>query len=179
MSYAHPSAVIHTNAILEDGVYIGPFCLIGASPEIKGYTGAQWGVVIRKDAKLQGMITIDAGSVRPTEIGAAYIMKHCHVGHDAIVDDNVTMSPFASVGGHSRIWPYAVMGMHSVIHQHHELAPGAMLAMGCVLPKSVQTEPFTIYVGSGQRLRENTKLLKELPQAEVERLYALWENRNK
>lgn len=179
MSYIHPSAIIHPGCIIEPGVYIGPCCVIGAPSEITGYTGAQYGVIIRTGARLEGLISVDAGSHRPTEIKAAHIMKHAHVGHDAIIMDGVVMSPGAVVGGHSVVYDKAVMGIRSAIHQNHELAPGAMLGMGCVLPKSVQTEPFTIYVGSGQRLRENSKLLKELPQKEVERLYALWENRNK
>ena len=31
----HPSAVIHTDVIIEDDVYIGPNCIIGYPPEDK------------------------------------------------------------------------------------------------------------------------------------------------
>lgn len=179
MSYIHPSAIIYPGVVIEPGAYIGPCCMIGGPPEITGYTGPQMGVIIRTGARLEGMITVDAGTVRPTEVGAAHLMKHCHVGHDAIVMAGVVMSPGATVGGHSVIWEKAVMGIGSAIHQNHELAPGAMLGMRCILPKSVKTEPFTIYIGNGQRLRQNTKLLNELPEAEIERMYDLWENRRK
>lgn len=177
MSYIHPTAVIYPGVTIEPGAYIGPCCIIGAPSEITGYTGAQYGVIIRTGARLEGLVSVDAGSVRPTEIKAAHLMKQTHVGHDAIVMDGVKMSPGAVVGGHSVIYDEAVMGIRSAIHQNHDLAPGAMLGMGCVLPKATKTEPFTIYVGSGQRLRENTKLLNSLTPEEVERLIEKWEQR--
>lgn len=177
MSYIHPSAIIHPGCIIEPGVYIGPCCVIGAPSEITGYTGAQYGVIIRTGARLEGLISVDAGSHRPTEIKAAHIMKHAHVGHDAIIMDGVVMSPGAVVGGHSVVYDKAVMGIRSAIHQNHALAPGAMLGMGCVLPKAKVTEPFAIYIGSGQRLRENSKLLNSLTIDEVIALVAKWESR--
>ena len=179
-SYIDKKARIYPNVTIENGVYAGAFCLIGSIPEIKGFTGPDYGVVIRSGTTLTGFSTVDAGSKIATEIGRnCLIMKHCHIGHDAIIGDNVTMSPFASVGGHSIIWAYAVLGMHSVVHQNHELAPGAMLGMNCILPKSANTEPFTIYTGNGQRLRDNYKLIDSLPIEEVQMLLAVWENRNK
>jgi len=180
MHYIDNRALIYDSnkVTIEDDVYIGPFCMIGGEPEIKGFIGSDYGVVIRSGTVITGLASIDAGSQITTEIGQdCMIMKHCHVGHDAIVMHNVTMSPYASIGGHSIIWPYAVLGMHSCIHQHHELAPGAMLGMGCVLPKSAKTEPFTIYTGHGQRLRENTKLLNSLPTELVNELVDKWNNR--
>lgn len=167
--YIHPSAKI------------GPGCLIGGMPDSKGVnllSGVN--VSIGEGVILTKNVVVDAGTVRPTTVGArCFLSSFSYVAHDAILMHDVVLSPGAHVLGHCTIWPYAVLGDNAVIHQQHELAPGAMLAMGCVLPKSVQTEPFTIYVGNGQRLRENTKLLKELPQGEVERLYDLWANRNK
>ena len=179
-SYIDKLARIHDNVNIDEAVYVGAFCLIGSSPEIKGFTGPGYGVVIRSGTTLTGFSTVDAGSKIATEIGRnCLIMKHCHIGHDVVIGNNVTMSPYACVGGHSVIWPYAVMGMHSVIHQNHELAPGAMLGMGCVLPKSAKTEPFTIYTGNGQRLRDNYKLIDSLTAEEVQRLTEAWNNRNK
>lgn len=179
-NYIDKLARIYENVTIEDRVYVGAFCLIGSSPEIKGFTGPDYGVVIRSGTTITGFATVDAGSKRATQIGGnCFIMKHSYIGHDAIIGDNVTMSPFASVGGHSIIWSYAVLGMHSVIHQNHELAPGAMLGMGCVLPKSVSTTPFTIYTGNGQRLRDNYKLIDSLPAEEVKELTEAWNNRNK
>lgn len=177
MSYIHPSAIIYPGVVIEPGAYIGPCCMIGGAPEVTGYTGPQMGVIIRTGARLEGLVTVDAGTNRPTEVCAAHLMKHCHVGHDAIIQNGVVMSPGAVVGGHSVIWEKAVMGIGSAIHQNHELAPGAMLGMRAILPKSVKTEPFTIYIGSGQRLRENSKLLNSITIDEANRLVAKWENR--
>lgn len=180
VNYIDKFARIYPNVTIDAGVYVGAFCIIGSSPEIKGFTGPDYGVIIRAGTRITGTTSIDAGSKRSTEVGKnCFIMEHCHIGHDAIIGHDVTMSPFACVGGHSVIWPYAVLGIGCAIHQNHELAPGAMLGMGCVLPKSAKTEPFTIYGGVGMRLRENTKLINELPDEEVQRLVTAWENRNK
>lgn len=175
--YRHETAVIYPGVVIEDGAYIGPFCMIGGTPEIKGYTGPQAGVIIRTGAVLEGFVTIDAGSERPTEVKAAYLMKKAHVGHDALIMNNAVLSPGAIVGGHSIVWDYAVLGMGAAIHQKHEIAPGAMLGALSFLPKKVITEPFTIYIGSGQRQRENSKLLNSLTIDEAAALVAKWEAR--
>lgn len=169
------SAQIHPTAD------IGPNCLIGGRPDSKGVNPLEGvNVIVEAGAMLTKNIVVDAGTIRPTTVGArCFLSSFSYVAHDAILMHDVVLSPGAHVLGHCTIWPYAVLGDNAVIHQHHELAPGAMLAMGCVLPKSVQTEPFTIYIGNGQRLRQNTKLLNELPEAEIERMYDLWENRRK
>lgn len=180
MHYIDKQALIYDSnkVTIEENVYIGPFCMIGGEPEIKGFIGPDYGVVIRSGTIITALASVDGGSKRTTEVGMdCYITKKCYVGHDAILMNNIVMSPNSTIGGHCVIWPYAVLGMHSCIHQYHELAPGAMLGMGCVLPKSAKTEPFTIYTGHGQRLRENTKLLNSLPTELVNELVDKWNNR--
>jgi len=45
----HPTAIIGTNVIIEDNVYIGPYCIIGMPPEWKGKEDQDKGVIIRKE----------------------------------------------------------------------------------------------------------------------------------
>ena len=88
---------IHSSAI------IGPYCLIGEPPEWKGKEENK-GVVIGARTILTGLVTVDGGAERPTEIGAdCYLMKHSHVGHDCIIKDNDTISCGAKIGGHTII----------------------------------------------------------------------------
>jgi UDP-N-acetylglucosamine acyltransferase len=89
----HSTALIGPNVIIEDDVYIGPYCIIGFPPEWKGKEDQDFGVLIKKGTRITGMVTVDSGAEKQTVIGEnCYLMKHSHVGHDAQLRDNVTLS---------------------------------------------------------------------------------------
>ena len=125
----HPTAVIYANVVIEDGAYIGPFCVIGAPPEIKGFTGSGKGVVISAGARLEKCVVVDSGAYARTMIGENnMLMSGVHIGHDAFLEPNVTIAPHAVVGGHCRICEGAYIGMNAGIHQHQVI--GAFCAIG-------------------------------------------------
>jgi len=149
--YAHPTAVIYPNVTIEDGVYIGAFCIIGAPAESKKY----WlkenlpGVVIMKGAIITGHVTIDAGTFQPTIIGKdAYIMKGCHVGHDAFICQGATLSPHVVIGGHSEVGVNTNMGISSVVHQRVSIPSGCMIGMNATVTKKTELKADGVYVGS-------------------------------
>lgn len=149
----HPTAVIYPGVTIEEGVTIGPLCIIGAPPEWKGHEDGHKGVVIQTGTVITGMVTIDAGSERPTIIGRnCYIMKHAHVGHDAIIDDGVTISCGAKIGGHTIIGNGCNIGLNAVIHQKQQIAPGCMIGMGAVVTKKLDTVPYKVYAGNPAKL---------------------------
>ena len=89
--YIHPTAIIYPNVIIEPDVYIGPYCIIGAPAEWKGYEHHEGLVTIMSGSRLTGMVTVDSGTDKRTIIGRnCYLMKHSHVGHDAILAGIVT-----------------------------------------------------------------------------------------
>jgi UDP-N-acetylglucosamine acyltransferase len=95
-------------------------------------------------------------------------MKHSHVGHDAVLHDNVTLSCGAKVGGHTIIGKYCNIGLNAVIHQKHEIAKGCMIGMGSVVPLKVKTTPFFIYAGNPAKLiKTNDYLIDRLPPEEL------------
>ena len=139
-SYIHPTALLSDNVVVEDDVYIGPYCVIGFPPEWRGKEELNnKGVLIKKGARLTGLVTVDSGVDRVTTIGEnCYLMKHSHVGHDAVLEDNVTLSCGAKVGGHSIIGKKANIGLNAVIHQKLTVPEGCMIgASGFVGKKSV------------------------------------------
>lgn len=170
----HPTAVIGPNVTIGKGVYIGPFCIIGFPPEWRGKEHIDYGVSILDGAILTGHVTVDSGAESRTVIGErAYLMKHCHVGHDSIICDRVTISCGAKIGGHAVIKSDANIGLNAVIHQKQVIAPGVMIGMGAVVPKSLKTEPYKIYAGNPARfLRDNDShpnyiiFQKEFPSCE-------------
>ena len=114
----HPTSIIGSNVTIEDDVYIGPLCIIGYPPEWKGKEDKDCGVIIKRGTRITGLVTIDSGAERPTVIGEnCYILKHAHIGHDAQLGNNVTLSCGAKVGGHSEIGDNTNIGLNAVIHQ--------------------------------------------------------------
>lgn len=115
----HKTVVIYENVVIGENVFIGAYCIIGAPAEYKGREGMMAGVEIGKGTRITGMVTIDSGTTEPTKIGQnCYIMKHAHIGHDAIIGDEVTISCGAKIGGHATIHRQTNVGLNAVIHQH-------------------------------------------------------------
>lgn len=158
MKSIHPTAVIASNVTIEDNVYIGPLCVIGFPPEWKGREADGKGVVIRSGARLTGLVTVDSGADRVTEIGAnCYLMKHTHVGHDAILGEGVTISCGAKIGGHTEIGDGTNIGLNAVIHQKLKVPGGCMIGMGAVVTKRTELKEGMKYVGNPARLLSENK----------------------
>jgi UDP-N-acetylglucosamine acyltransferase len=145
----HPTAVIGPNVEIEDDVYIGPLCIIGFPAEWKGGEQEDKGVTICKGSRLTGLVTVDSGVERRTVVGRnAYLMKGVHVGHDALLQEDVTISCGARIGGHTIIGSHCNIGLNAVIHQKQIIAAGVMVGMGAVVTKGLITSPFDVVVGN-------------------------------
>jgi len=144
----HPTAVIGSNVIIEDNVYIGPYCIIGYPPEWKGKEDQNKGVLIKSGTRITGMVTIDTGADKQTVVGAnCYIMKHAHVGHDAQIGDNVILSCGAKIGGHTIIGNNTNIGLNAVIHQKVIIPEGCMIGASAFVGKKSVLKPFYKYAG--------------------------------
>lgn len=147
-TYIHPTAVIGPNVEIEPNVYIGPLCIIGYPAEWKGKELQDKGVLIKKGTRLTGMVTIDSGVEVQTVIGEnCYLMKHSHVGHDAILGNNITLSCGAKIGGHSKIGDRSNIGLNAVIHQKVEIPEGCMIGASGFVGKRSILKPFYKYAG--------------------------------
>ena len=148
MKNIHSTAIIGKNVTIEDDVYIGPYCVIGMPAEWKGKENIDQGVLIKKGTRITGLVTIDSGVEKITTIGEnCYLMKHSHVGHDAQLGDNVTLSCGSKIGGHSIIENNTNIGLNAVIHQKVTVPEGCMIgASGFVGKKSI-LKPFHKYAG--------------------------------
>lgn len=148
MNQIHPTALLGPNVILEDNIYIGPYCIIGYEPEWKGKENQNKGVIIRSGTRITGMVTIDGGAITPTEIGEnCYLMKHSHIGHDAIIQNGVTISCGAKIGGHSIICQNTNIGLNAVIHQKCLVPEGCMIGASAFVGKKSILHPFNKYAG--------------------------------
>lgn len=144
-SHVHPRVVIGKN------VYIGQGCIIGFKAEHKRFWNKKqkYTVVIKDNTIITGMCTIDAGTEQDTYIGEnCFIMKQTHIGHDAVIYDNVTISPHATIGGHCVIKENSNFGMNSVIHQRAIVPPKCMVGMSAVITKSTKMWDNSVWVGN-------------------------------
>jgi len=148
MKIIHETAIIYPNVIIEDNVYIGPYCIIGAPPEWKGREKDSQGVYIAEGTRITGLVTIDSGANGVTFIGRdCYIMKGAHVGHDAILKNGVTLSCGAKVGGHTVINKNTNIGLNATIHQKLNIPSGCMIGMGAVVTKKTELKENCKYAG--------------------------------
>jgi UDP-N-acetylglucosamine acyltransferase len=153
-----PYSVVVGPARVGDRNWIGPHVVIGTPAEYRtGPHPAGWegelagaGVSIGDDTIIREFVTVNQGTHETTRVGSGcYVLARSHVGHDCVVDDGVTLSDAVQLGGHTHVWPWANIGMGTVVHQRCQVGPGAMVGMGSAVRQTV--EPFTITVGNPAR----------------------------
>lgn len=147
-AFIHPSAIIYDNVFIEENVYIGPFCIIGAPAEYKGKEDRSFGVHIGKDTRITGLVTIDSGTQEKTYVGEnCYIMKHSHIGHDARIENNVTISCGAKIGGHCVVEDNANIGLNAVLHQYVVVPKDCMIGASAFVGLKSQLNAGYKYAG--------------------------------
>lgn len=75
-------------------------------------------------------------------------MTMSHVGHDCIIEDNVTLANNVNIGGNTYIMNNAQFGLNSIIHQDQVVGSYSMIAMGTHVGKKIVLKPGYIYLGS-------------------------------
>lgn len=147
-THIHNTALLGPNVKIEEDVYIGPYCVIGYSPEWRGRETSDCGVLIKKGTRITGHVTIDSGADRTTTIGEnCYIMKHCHIGHDVVLGNNITMSPGSKIGGHCNIDDGVNFGMNSAVHQKLNIPGNCMIGANAFIGKTSKLRAGYKYAG--------------------------------
>ena len=165
----HHTAVIYPGVKIGTGNEIGPYCIIGAPAEHKKYWGkVSKGVVIGDNNIFTGACTVDAGTENDTTIGnGCFIMKRAHIGHDALLGNDVIVTVNAVVGGHVIVMDGANLGMNVCTHQFSIIGAYSMLGMGSVVPLRKEVRPFFVYTGNPIKvLRTNDIKVKEFTKQE-------------
>lgn len=147
-TFIHPTALIGNNVTIGDNCYIGPYCIIGYPAEWKGYENSDIGVYIGHDTRLTGAVTIDSGVNKITTIGRnCYFMKGSHVGHDATINESVTLSCGAKIGGHAIVDSFVTIGLNAVIHQRCVIPTGCMIGALAFIGKKTILKEYRKYAG--------------------------------
>jgi UDP-N-acetylglucosamine acyltransferase len=178
MNRIHPTAIIDSTVELGSDNTIGPFtvilgnCTIGDNNHISSHVAigspseirdaphvATWAgdvesgtVKIGNNNVLREFVTIHSGFITGTIIeNNCYVMNKAHVPHDSQLQEGVTVSAGAMIGGHSIIQTRANIGLGAVIHQKLVIGSGSMIGMGSVVTKHVP--PFALCYGNPSRVR--------------------------
>lgn len=151
--------VIYDNVEIGDNNTIGSFVVIGGDGETKREAEFTKKIIIGNDNLINHHVTVDRGNERDTIIGDyCYIMTKSHLGHDVQLENNVTISSGANIGGHVTIEEYANVGLNAEVHQRLRIGQSAMVGMGSSITKPVY--PFMKVVGVNRILGYNVKRVK-------------------
>lgn len=117
------------------GENVDPLAVIGRPPEHRDHPKHQPGIkpVIHPDARIEALCTVDAGMHAATILGACWLMKGVHVGHDAVIGDGCELAPHTSVGGHAVLGNNVRVGQMAVFKPRVRVGDGARIGAGAVV----------------------------------------------
>jgi UDP-N-acetylglucosamine acyltransferase len=135
-----PHAVIERNAMVGRKCDIGVGAVIGGDPQDAKYRGEPTRVEIGDGTRIREYATINRGSTATgrTILGKdCYLMAYVHVGHDCVVEDDVTIANAVQLGGHVHIEAHAGLGGSSAVHQLARVGTYAFVGGGSHVRKDV------------------------------------------
>ncbi len=154
-------AVIEDNVTLGDNNWIGPLVTIGQPGEyrnknIRGTVIIGNNNIIREHTAIQASVIAEA-----TRIGNDnYIMEKCHIAHDCVIDNGVTIAPLTSLGGSSRVKDNATLGQGVIVHPRLTIGEASMVGMNTTVTKDIPG--YEVWVGSPAKYhRPNYKRIME------------------
>lgn len=104
-------------------------------------------------ARVEAFVTIDSGLWAPTRIGArTWLMKHSHVGHDAVIGDDCELSPGVVIGGHAQVGNNVRLGIGALVRPFVKIGDNARIGMGAVVVKDVPANE--LWYGNPARMHE-------------------------
>jgi len=165
-TYIHPTAIIGDQVELEDNVKIGPYCVVVGNVKIKSGTRLHAHVVvgfpaqnigthaslgaleIGKNCEIREFASIHASKYPhgKTVIGDnCYVMSYCHISHDCVLEDNVTLVNSVNLGGHTHIEKNAILMANAATHQFCRIGQFTALAPFSAIRQDLP--PFCIFSG--------------------------------
>jgi UDP-N-acetylglucosamine acyltransferase len=167
MNKIHSSAIIGENVVLGDNNEIGPYTIIYGPTKIGDNNLIGPNAIIgtpgqdtrnpRYDSRGSVIEIGDNNIIREftaiqkpcykeiTKVGNnVYLMQSVHIPHDAILEDDVVITPMCILAGITHILQGANIGMGSSVHQFSVIGQYSLVGMGSAVTKNIR--PFSVYV---------------------------------
>jgi len=188
MNDIHPTAIIDSKVELGDNNTIGAYTIINGPTKIGNnniisphvvigspgqdtrnprYDSSNCFIEIGNNNIIREFTAIQKPCYKDiTKIGDnVFLMQSVHIPHDAVLHDNVVITPMCVLAGITTLLKGANIGMGSTVHQHSIIGHYSLSAMGSAITKNIK--PFSIYV-LGKPLRVNTYAIQKFNFMEFE-----------
>lgn len=188
MNKIHPTAIIDNRVTMGNNNVIGPYTVIsgptiigdnnviGPSVVIGGpgqdtrnprYDSSDCLIEIGNNNIIREFSAIQKPCYKDvTRIGNnVFLMQSVHIPHDAILEDEVVITPMCVLAGITNILQGANIGMGSTVHQYSVVGQYSLIAMGSALTRNVR--PFTIFV-AGKPPRPNLYAIQKFKLTEYQ-----------
>lgn len=145
--------ILEHRVVLGEGTKIGHGTIIGADPQDLEFDimRADTGVLIGKNNTIREYVTIHRATREngDTLVGDRnFFMTGFHLGHDAVIGNEVIAANNVLLAGHVRVQDRAFLGGGTVFHQFMEVGSLAMVRGGCRFSKDIP--PFLVATGENQ-----------------------------
>ena len=144
-----PYAVIYGPTQIGNNNLIGPHVVIGTPGQDtrnSRYNSSQCRIRIGNDNIIREFTAIQKPCYKDiTEIkNRVYLMQGVHIPHDAVIHDDVVITPHTALGGISIILTGVNIALGCTIHQHTVIGHYAIAGMGAAVLKNIP--PFGRYI---------------------------------
>lgn len=144
-----PYSVLIGPLKIGDNNYIGPHVVIGTPGQDTRnprYDSSECRIEIGNGNIIREFTAIQKPCYRDiTKIGNdCFLMQSVHVPHDAVIDDEVVITPMVVMGGIVRLMRGANLGISSSLHQYSVVGHYSIVGMGAAAVKNLK--PFSRHV---------------------------------
>lgn len=158
-----PYSVLYGPLTLGNRNWIGPHVTIGTPGQDTRnprYDCSRSPIAIGNDCIIREYTAIQKPCYADiTRLGdRVFLMQSVHVPHDAVLDDDVVITPMVVMGGLVRVMRGANLAVGCSLHQYTVIGPYSIVAMGAAVTKNVK--PFARYI-PGKPLSLNEYALKK------------------
>jgi len=125
-------AIVTRHVILEAGVVVHPFAVVGGDPQyLQFLRGTSSGVRVGAGTVIREHVTINRSvhDGKSTTIGEhCFLMAASHVAHDCLVGNHVVFANAALLAGHVSVGDHTFLGGGAAVHQYCRIGEGVMVA---------------------------------------------------
>jgi len=156
---------IGSHVAIAQGTRIGKGCrifkgaAIGLIPQDKKFADEKTYTIIGDNTLIREFVTINRGSAAngETRIGSdCWIMAYCHVAHDCVIGNNVTISNALAMAGHVIVGNHVTIGGVCSFHQFTHIGDHAFIQATSYITQDVL--PFALTGADPLRIVDINKI---------------------